>query len=260
MEQTAVFRGALRYEFLMQIRRPALWIVFAIVGLFFVISHQPWYRPVSSSVDDAVTYWTGVAHGILAIVVGVMLADRVSRDRSTRTEELLVTYNGSLGARLSGKYLGSTLATLLPMFLIYAIGVGYIVYRWHAPQVIPFSFVTFSAIAVPGLLCIGAFSIAIPAFIWPPLYQFLFVGYWFWGNLLPGNIGIPSLSDTIFTPIGGSMCTGFFNAQGREAVCNPGIQGATVTQGVESIVLLIGLGMLALLMLIALLKMQERRA
>ena len=259
MEQLPVFWGVLRYEFRMQIRRLPVWIVFAIVSLFFVVSHQPWYRPVTSSAADALVYWTSIAHGILALVVGVMLADRLPRDRRIHVEELLDTYPGSLGARLSGKCLGSTLATLIPVFLVYILGVGYIVQRWQAPQIIPLAFVTFAAIALPGTLFVGVFSVALPAFIWTPLYQFLFIGYWFWGNLLP-SVGIPSLSETILTPIGGYMCTGFFNPHGREGVCNPGIQGATTMQGVESMLLLIVLAMLALLVLTALLTLRKRKA
>lgn len=256
MDQFTVFRGVLCYEFRMQIRRPALWIVFVLVSLFFLISHQPWYRPITSPVSDALIYWTGISWGILAIIVGVMLADRLPRDRRTRVEELLETYPSALSARLFGKYLGSTLATLLPVFLVYCCGVGYIISRWHAFQIIPLAFATFGTIALPGVFFVGAFSVTLPAFIRTTLYQFLFVGYWFWGNLLPG-IGLPSLSETILTPIGGYMCTGFFNSHGREGVCNPGIQGATATQGIESIVLVLVLAILAPLMLTALLKWRQ---
>ncbi|HEY0753649.1 MAG TPA: hypothetical protein VGD98_06780 [Ktedonobacteraceae bacterium] len=95
-------------------------------------------------------------------------------------------------------------------------------------------------------------------------YQFLFVGYWFWGNLLPG-IGLPTLSDTILTPIGaithwGYICSGFFNSQRRESICNPGLQRATAEQALASIVLLIGLAFLATLVLLALLTLQKRKA
>ncbi len=256
MDQFNVFWGVLRYEFRMQIRRPAIWIAFAIVSLFFVISHQPWYRPVTSPAADALVYWTAIAHSIQAIVVGIMLADRLPRDRRTRVAELLDTFPGALGARLFGKYLGSTLATLVPVFLIYGLGVGYIIARWHALQVPPLALATFGTIALPGILFIGAWSLACSSVIWTPLYQFLFVGYWFWGNLLPG-IGIPSLSETILTPVGEYMCTGFFNQAGREGVCNPGIQGATAVQGVESILLLLALAILAMLALTALLKWQR---
>lgn len=257
MNQFTVFWGVLRYEFRMQIHRPSVWMAFAIVSLFFVISHQPWYRPVTSPATDALVYWTAIAHSILAIVVGVMLADRLPRDRRTRVAELLDTFPGNLSARLFGKYLGSTLATLVPMFLIYGLGVGYIVARWHALQILPLALATFGAIALPGLLFIGAWTLACSSVIWTPLYQFLFVGYWFWGNLLPG-IGIPSLSETILTPVGGYMCTGFFNQAGHEGVCNPGIQGATAVQGLESALLLLTLAILAMLVLTTLLTWQRR--
>lgn len=258
MNQFYVFWGVLRYEFRMQIRRPAVWIAFAIVSLFFVISHQPWYRPVTSPATDALVYWTTIAHSILAMVVGVMLADRLPRDRRTRVAELLDTFPGALGARLFGKYLGSTLATLVPMFLVYGLGVSYIIARWHALQILPLALATFGTIALPGLLFIGAWTLTCSSVIWTPLYQFLFVGYWFWGNLLP-SVGIPSLSLTILTPVGGYMCTGFFNQAGREGVCNPGIQGATAVQGVESILLLLALAVLAMLALTALLTWQRSR-
>jgi len=54
------------------------------------------------------------------------------------------------------------------------------------------------------------------------------------------------------------MCAGFFNPQGRETVCNPGIQGAIAMQGVESM-LLLSLAMVVLLVLIALLKVQKSK-
>ena len=92
--------------------------------------------------------------------------------------------------------------------------------------------------------------------LWVPLYQFLFIGYWFWGNLLP-DIGIPTLSTTILTPVGGYMCTGFFNPTGKEGVCNPGIQGATAVQGVESMLLLVGIAILVMLALWIGLRLQQ---
>lgn len=145
-----------------------------------------------------------------------MLADRLPRDRRTRVAELLDTFPGALYARLFGKYLGSTLATLVPMFLIYSLGVGYIIARWHALQILPLALATFGAIALPGLLFIGAWTLAFSSVIWTPLYQFLFIGYWFWGNLLLG-IGIPSPGSTILTPVGGYMCTGFSIKQDARA-------------------------------------------
>jgi ABC-2 type transport system permease protein len=256
MNRLDTFLGTLSYEFRMQIRRRSVWITFITLGLFFIVFHQPWYRPITTPASDAIVYWTGEVQSLLAIAVGILLADRLPRDRRTNVEEVLDALPCPLGARISGKYVGSTLATLVPMFAVYSIGVGYIIYRWHAVQVLPLALTAFATIALPGILFIGAFSIACPAILWVPLYQFLFVGYWFWGNLLP-NFGIPTLSETILTPVGRYMCTGFFNPGGREGVCSPGIQGATALQGVESILLLGGISVLVLLALMIFLKRRQ---
>src|SRR5260370_19208210 len=67
----------------------------------------------------------------------------------------------------------------------------------------------FVLIVLPGLLFVAAFSIACPAILWVPLYEFLFVGYWFWGNALsPTRTGIQTLSQTILTPIGTYISAG----------------------------------------------------
>src|SRR5713226_10249472 len=195
MQRFDTFVGALRYEFRMQIRRRSVWITFIALGLFFIVFHQPWYRPITTPAGDALVYWTGEVQSFLAIAVGILLADRLPRDRRTKVEEVLDTLPGKLGARVFGKYLGSTLATLVPMFIIYSIGLGYVLYfkpqDIQALALVPALFVT---VVLPGALFVAAFSIACPAIMWVPLYQFLFIGYWFWGNLLPPGRGIPTLS------------------------------------------------------------------
>jgi hypothetical protein len=249
MNQAYAFFGVMRYEFWMQIRRWAVWITFILMGLFFTTFRAVWERPLTVPAGDEIIYWLGGVHGLMAVAVGVLLADRLPRDRRYKVNELLDTLPGALSARLVGKYLGSTLATIVPMFTVYSIGVGYILYRWHDIQALPIALAAFAAIALPGLLFISAFSIACPAVLWVPLYQFLFVGYWFWGNVLSPDSGVPTLSATILTPIGGYMCTGFFNPGGREGVCSPGIQGATAVQAVESIALLLSISVLVMFVL-----------
>ncbi len=258
MNQLYAFVGALNYEFRMQIRRRSVWIAFIAMGLFFTQIHQPWYRPVTTPAGESIVYWTQEMHSLLAIVVGIVLADRLPRDRRTKVEELLTTFPAAPGARLGGKYIGSTMATLMPMCAVYSVGVGYILYRWHTLQALPLALAAFATIVLPGILFVSAFSLACPALLWVPLYQFLFVGYWFWGNLLPG-IGFPTLSETILTPVGGYMCTGFFNPGHREGVCSVGIDGATAMQGVESLLLLLGMALLALLAAWGYLKWQQVR-
>ncbi len=258
MNQRAAFFGALAYEFRMQIHRRAVWITFIALGLFFTQFHQPWFRPINTPASAAIIYWTGIVQSFLAVAAGLLLADRLPRDRRTKVDELLNTLPSTVNARVFGKYLGSTIATLVPMFVIYSIGTAFILFRWHTFQALPVALASFTAIALPGVMFIGAFSIACTAILWVPLYQILFVGYWFWGNLLP-DVGIPTLSTTILTPVGGYMCTGFFNQQGQEGVCSPGIQGATAFQGVESILLLLVLAILVIFALTGYLKWQQAR-
>ncbi len=258
MNHIDVWSGVLMYEFRMQIRRRSVWLVFIALGLFFTQFHQPWNRPLSTPANTAIVYWTGIVQSFLAVAFGIVVADRLRRDRQTKVEELLNTLPGAVSARMFGKYLGSTLATLIPMIAVYSAGVAYILVRWHAVQALPVALAAFAAIALPGILFIAACSIAFPAIMWVPFYQILFVGYWFWGNLLP-DVGIPTLSTTILTPVGGYICTALFNPHGQEGVCSPGIQGATALQGIESIALLLSLAILVIVALSGYLRWQCTR-
>jgi ABC-2 type transport system permease protein len=145
------------------------------------------------------------------------------------------------------------LATLLPMIAFYLVGIGYILVHTHNLLAIPLALAAFATIVLPGILFIAAFSIACPAIMWVPLYQFLFIGYWFWGNLLPPGRGIPTLSNTILTPLGDNMLAGFYGESGLL------IKHATVLQGVESILLLLGLAAFALFVLWRYLLWQQAR-
>jgi len=142
MKNLSVMRGALRHEFGMQIRRRAVWVVIVFLGGFVALI---WYGNasdyltgfytnahgagphvwVSPSTTTAVLYWAMLAARFLPLGVGLLLADRLVRDRQTRVDELLQTTPGGLGARLTGKYLGTTLATLVPVLVLYTAVVGY---------------------------------------------------------------------------------------------------------------------------------------
>lgn len=265
MNQFPVFLGVLRYEFRMQIRRPALWITMFLFALLivgiggvgsgisgYIIRGELLRNTEARSLLNILAQWTYRINAFFPIAVGVLLADRLPRDRRTKTEELFVTVPGTLSARLLGKFCGSLLATLIPVLIVYNPGVGAVVYVSQNTLAIPLSLLTFAAMILPGILFISAFSIACTSIIWTPLYQFLFVGYWFWGNLLSARFGIPTLSGTILTPIGGYMASGIFG----ESFIQP---GATAMQGVESIVLLLAIAALVMCTLWGLLKWQQAR-
>jgi len=266
MNQFPVFLGVLRYEFRMQIRRPALWITMLLFTLLIVgvgggvgsgvggsvLRGEIVRRSASEPLLPILVQWAFRINTFFPIAVGVLLADRLPRDRRTKTEELFATAPGALSARLLGKYCGSLLATLIPVFIVYALGVGLIAYGAQNALAIPLSLAPFAVINLPGILFVSAFSIACTSIMWTPLFQFLFVGYWFWGNLLGTRFGIPTLSGTILTPIGGYMASGIFG--------EPFIQlGATAMQGVESIILLLASAALVMSTLWGLLKWQQAR-
>lgn len=119
-------------------------------------------------------------------------------------------------------------------------------------MVLPLALETFATIVLPCMFFVGAFSIAIPAILWVPLYQFLFLGYWFWGNLYAPK-SIPTISATLLTPAGGYMSQGFFGVTMFHAT------HATAFQGVESFVLLLILSMLIMLALSSYLLWQQTR-
>lgn len=258
-KQTSVLIGALRYEFRMQIRRRSLWITIGLMGLLIItlISRFPGIYEILAHLDrypllPTLAQWTSNLNRLLPIGVGVILADRLPRDRRTKVDELFYSMPGALSARLAGKYFGSLFATLVPVLLLYGIGVGVIAWQTHNIMAIPLGLVTFAGIMLPGFLFVAAFSLACTAILWVPLYQFLFICYWFWGNELGAHAGIPTISETILTPIGKYATQGFF---GIDAYVN-----ATSVQATESVLLLLGLTTLALSGLWGYLKWQNRNA
>lgn len=255
----SVFVGSFNYEFRMQIRRPIIWIVLFLTallvagllsrsaGLLDLVMHLH-----NVPVLQSVVYWTNFINYVLPIAAGILIADRLPRDRRVKVQELLITTPGSLTARLFGKYLGCTLATWLPICLLYCLGIGFIFAQTGNLQVLPLALETFATIILPCMLFVGAFSIAIPAVLWVPLYQFLFLGYWFWGNLYSPK-SIPTISATLLTPVGGYMSQGFFG------VTMFPVGHATALQGIESLLLLLILALLIMLVLNSYLSWQQSR-
>lgn len=240
-ETPSALWGALRYEFMMQLRRKALWITFLVFSLALLnLTGSPWTRwSEGLSVPHLVANWSLAVQFFHPIAFGVLLADRLPRDRRTKVQELLDTLPASLGSRFLGKYLGATLATLVPLILIYAAGIIYIAASRSDLSALPLALAAFATINLPGLLFVAAFSVSSTAVLWVPLYQFLFVGYWFWGNLIPVGFDMPTLSRTILTPFGEYMANGFFGT--RQTTVR-----AAAWEGVASMSLLLALGALTL--------------
>lgn len=268
MKVLSIMGAALRYEFLMQFRRRSIWLVLVVVS---VLGFSFWVtllsaHPVSSqsgahltsipqtTAHDLVLYLAQFSAWFLPLGAGLVLADRLARDKKLHVSELLDTFPGSLGARLLGKYLGSTLATFAPVVLIYLLGVGYVLARFHDPQSLLLAFEAFAAIPLPGILFAAGFSIALPTFLKVPLYQILFTGYWFWANLMSPRFKIPTPVGTMLNATGPWAQEAFFHFQWVFLVLHP-----TVWQGVASIVLLVGLGLLAMCVVWLYLRWEQAR-
>jgi len=257
MKSLSIIGGALWYEFRMQIRRPSIWIVLVLVSamvylLWYAFAaplvhghlrtevNPPQYVPPSQS--DAVLFLAQMMGMFMPLGVGLVLADRLARDHKIRVDEIFDSFSSSFGARLLGKYLGCVLATLIPVLLIYAIGIGYTLSQVPGAQGLLLALETFAAIPLPGILFVAGFSIALPAIIKVPLYQFLFTGYWFWANLMSPRFKIPTLTGTMLNAAGPYAQEAFFHFQWIFLQLNIG-----VLQGIESVTLLIGLGLLAMI-------------
>ena len=251
MTQWSALSGATRYEFAMQLRRPSLWVglglssvlLMATFGSFTTLSPD---RSGGISHGETLVLWTITCSFLVTAGAGLLLADRTPRDRKMKTLELLRTSPAATLARILGKYTGAVSATLVPIALIYAIGVGRLIALWGDGGLLPMALATFAAILVPAVLFVGAFSIACPTVLWTPLYQFLFVGYWLWTSLNPGQ-AIPTLSGTLLSPGLNYVVTGFFHFSAYDPIDKGFYPESSVALGVANIAALLACGALALL-------------
>ncbi len=251
MKQLSVVTGVIRYEFLMQLRRKSVWIAFVLMAALLAFLLNQFLalvgKPAGSggplfSERDIVIFWTQSTATLLPLGAGLLLADRMPRDRRTNVYELLRTTPSAIYARLGGKYVGAILATLIPALLVQLIGLGVLVAHFHDASVIPLSLLTFVVLVVPPVLFVGAYSIACTTLLWTPLYMFLFIGYWLWTNLNPSQ-QIPTLGGTYLSPGENYVYSSFFNFLGyRDGFYHP----AAVWQGILNIAVLLALALIAL--------------
>lgn len=261
MNSRKIMWGGLRYEFLMQIRRPTLWLTFlafVFLGARSILSElrDPRFLALHSSTLQLAATVTLLSNWLAPLGVGIFLADRLPRDRRTRVDELLNTMPGTLKMRVLSKYLGTTLATLVPAFLLYLLILSLCVWQTGNFLLFPLGLLCYLAVVLPGMLFIAAFSVACPVVIWAPLYQFLFFGYWFWGNLLSPNSGLPTLNGTILTPMGSVIDAGLF---GSSAFGGGGYGPVSPLNGVASIVALVGIAVLVIIVLYQFMRWEQER-
>jgi ABC-2 type transport system permease protein len=193
------FSGSFNYEFRMQARRPAVWGLVLGAGLLLAAVYL-----VPSPGDPAgvvVAERTQVFNLFLPVIYAILLADRWPRERRLNTRELLDSFPMDRGAWLWGKYLGAVLALTLPALVVELLEMAFIALTRGDWSLIPLALPAFALIVGPTLLFVGAFSVVCAELMPITLYIVLFVGYWFWANLVsPAHL--PTLNCTLLTPSG----------------------------------------------------------
>lgn len=194
----------IRYEFLMQIRKRSLWITTAVLALGMVLTQGergPGYLPPDAPPRIVMTKWAILLTLVLPIGFGMVLADRLIRDRRLGVGRVLDSLPTGPTALVAGKYVGSVAATAVPSLV--ALLVATVVEFAARREVALFGWVivAFAMVMLPGLMFVGAFAVVTPMLVTAPLFRVLFVGYWFWGNMLSPLL-LPSLSGTLITPVG----------------------------------------------------------
>jgi len=239
--------ATIAYEFRMQLRRPAFWIIIAVACAFtayrtFLIGGD------KAAAPGAALDWLEILRGtaqravwgnlLLPVVAGIVLADRYPRDRRLGSEELLSSMPTAITARLRGKLLGAGGATAL---LVFAYSLAVTVYfaadtgTWAT---LAAGLLAFLAITLPALLFVAAFSTITTALIPVPLYVLLLTGYWFWGNAVD-PASVPTLSCTLLSPIGGNASAGLFGGTALYAgTCGHPPHDPSAGDGIASLALI----------------------
>jgi hypothetical protein len=102
-----------------------------------------------------------------------------------------------------------------------------------------------------------AFSLACPLVIPLRIYQVLFTGYWFWGNMLSPK-AFPTISDTVLNAVGQYPLQAYFGVYTDST--NTVLNGYTVQQAVLNQVVLAGCIVAVLFVLTRYMRHQERIA
>jgi hypothetical protein len=241
--------GVIRYEFLMQLRRRALWIGFLLLGAVLVVAYfsgsAPYLQQLGAPHHDLMIAWAFLASTFFTLGAGLFLADRFPRDRRIRVQELLATGPAGPGARLLGKYLGAVVATLVPSAVFFLAGAIALMVRLGDFGLAPLAFAAFITLVVPAVLFVGAFAIACTTILWTPLFQFLFVGYMLWTGL---NVtDIPTLSGTLLSPYLNYVVMGILGYRTFETIDARIYPSSSVALGLANIAVLLVCAAAALL-------------
>jgi ABC-2 type transport system permease protein len=196
--------GVARYEFRMQIRKWSLWVSAGLLGLVMALlqgDRGPSGLPDGTPARVVMGNWALLFAIAMPIAFGMVLADRLVRDRRLRVEPLLESLPIGPGGLLAGKYAGGVAATAVPgLVALLVTATGEYAAR-HDVALFGWAVAAFAMVTLPGVAVVAGFALVCPLVISAPLFRVLFVGYWFWGNMMPPSL-LPSLTGTLLTPIG----------------------------------------------------------
>jgi hypothetical protein len=200
-----------RFEFLMQVRRVAVWVVqLGLIGLVLLTAGPagPLQLRPGAPLPAVMATWALALSMITPLGTGLLLADRGRRERRLGVEGLLDATPAGPGARWWGKAIGATAATITPVACGWIALTGYLA-AGHGLAAVPLGLAAFAAVTLPGLVFVAAFALSVPLLIGSPLFRVGFTGYWFWGNLTPPNF-VPTPAGTPFEPVGEYASGGWF--------------------------------------------------
>lgn len=209
-----VFFGVFRYEFRMSIRRLSVWLTFGILMVPYLTSA---FTPPSLSerlpaANEVISYagtFSFMLNLFTPVIAGILIADRLVRDRKLGVDELLHSTALPRWAYIAGKYFGALLSIAAPILLC-SLLFGLITVASGAPlALLPAMALAFLGINLPALAFITAFSLACPLIMPVRVYQVLFTGYWFWGNFLSPRV-LPTLNGTYLSASGVFAMNGLF--------------------------------------------------
>ena len=256
--------GFARHEFSMSIRRPGFWISYILLSLFYIISILTPSMDGSEDIIPPDQIWSQAGHMVfvfnifMPLLAGILAADRVQRDVRTGVRELQRSAPLSVPVYTLAKYLGVLLSVLTPMFLLVAFTGIALVAKGLAPLSLFWPLLlAFLSIAIPAHAFVVAFSLACPLVMPLRVYQVLFTGYWFWGNLLSPQ-AFPTISDTVLSAVGQYALQAFFGVydDSTHAV----VVKFTPPEAVLNMFVLLVCITIALFVLNHYLRWQERRA
>ncbi|MBB2911784.1 ABC-type transport system involved in multi-copper enzyme maturation permease subunit [Streptosporangium becharense] len=209
--------ATLRYEFLMQIRRPVMWIVHALVFAVLLGGSRA-YLTLDMGFGDpadpkaAMSTLAAYLMSLMPVAYGCLLTDRLVRDRRLRVAAVLDTTPAGRTGRLAGKYLGACAATAVPILIVYLGRALVYAAAEEKPSALGWAAVILVTTVLPVLLFTGALALSGPLLMAPMLFRVLFVVYWLTCVITPRGM-FPTPSRSLLSPDVDYMRFGLFQQE-----------------------------------------------